>query len=156
MSLFFVADKVAHVLAIVAVCELALPVHLVVVEGADVMAPVGPGILPLPLHQILRELALVARPVEHDERTLAVSVAVFVFSFEAPVVPDFDSAAVLFVVGPQAVVGGLVAPHQLALSAPLVVFEVACVVAAIRVNHPTQPVMFINGPVAIVASPVRP
>ena len=111
MSLFFVADKVAHVLAIVAVCELAMPVHLVVEEGAHVMTAVWPGILPLPLHQILRELALVARSIEHDERAMAVPVAVFVFAFEAPVVPDFDPVAVLLVVGPEAVVGGFIAPH---------------------------------------------
>ena len=109
MSLFFVSDKVAHVLAIVAVCKLPMPVHLVVVEGADVLTAVGPGILPVPLHQILRELALVTRSIEHDEGAMAVPVAVFVFAFEAPVVPDFDSAAALLIVGPQAVVGCLIA-----------------------------------------------
>ena len=156
MSLFFVADKVAHVLAIVAICELPLPMHLVVSEFADEVTPIGPGILPLALHQVLRKLTLVARPVEHDEIAVAVPVAVFVLAFKAAVVPDFNAAAVLLVVGPEAVVAGFIAPHQLAQSAPLVVLELTNIVAAIRVNHATLSVMFINRPVAIVASPVRP
>ena len=156
MAFLLITDKVAQVLATVAIGELSVAVHLVLQEAAHVTTAVRPGIGAPALHHIQLELALVARTVKHDKLALPVPVAVPVLALEAPVVPAFHPVAILFIAGPLAVVRRFVPPKQLALSASLVIFEVSNIVAAIWINNATQAVVLTRGPVAIVSGAIWP
>ena len=85
--------------------------HLVILEVASVAAAVWPRVLATTFHFIVREFALVARFVKHDELALTVAVAIPVLAFEVPVVPLLTALAMLLVLLPVSIVDGLVSSH---------------------------------------------
>lgn len=60
MPLFLVVDEFALVLALVAIHEHAVAVHLVVNKVSSVTASIGPCVVPLSLHFVIAEHAFVA------------------------------------------------------------------------------------------------
>ena len=60
MPLFLVIDEFALVLAVVAINEHAVAVHLIVNEVSSVTASIGPRVLTLALHLVIAEHAFVA------------------------------------------------------------------------------------------------
>mgnify|MGYP006975926709 FL=1 len=82
--------------------------------------------------------------------------AVRILTLESSITPDFNTIAVHLIIEPVALVRCLIFPDQFTLATPLVIFELADVVAAIRVEHTTETVMFMRRPIAIVACAIWP
>ena len=135
MTFLLITDEIAQVFSTVAVRELPMAMHLVLQEAAHVMAAVRPGVRALTLHHVLLEGPLVARSIEHDKLALPMPIAIPILTLKAPIIPDLHTVSVLFVSSPLTLVRGLVTPDKLAMPAPLVVFKVSNIVAAIWIDN---------------------
>lgn len=156
MPLLFVIGEGAGVLAPVAVDKHTLAIHLVFSELSIVHTSIGPCVDPVTFHFVVNKVAFVVGTVEHREFALAVAEPVDVLPFKVAIVPLLLTEAVLLIHRPFSVVGCLVGANQLALATLQIFLPVALVVAAIRVNHASQPLELVVDPVTVVAHSVWP
>ena len=156
MPLLLVLDETSNVLSAVAVDEFALSVHLVVVEATLIVAAIWPQVLALAFHHVLSKVSLVARPIEHDKLSVTMSETILILSLESSILPDLGTHTVLFIISPNAIIGGLICAIKLARSTPLIIFKVTDVVTAIRVDHSSESVKLPAYPVTFVASAIGP
>ena len=79
-----------------------------------------------------------------------------VLTLKTPILPGFFALAMLLILGPRAIVHGLVSSHELAYSISLIILPSAYERTAIRVDHAAMTILFVVDPVPVISHTIWP
>ena len=98
MSLFLIVEEITLVHSTVAIDELALAMHSIILKLAFIAAPAGPDVYPVSFHLVTVEFTLVARLVKHAELTMSMPESFLVLTFKEAIVPHLRPLSVLLII----------------------------------------------------------
>ena len=112
MPLFLIIEEITLVHSTVAIDELALAMHSIILKLALVTATAGPDVYPISFHLVAAELTLVARLVKHAELTMSMPESFLVLAFKEAIVPHLRPLSVLLIIQPAALIFGLISSNK--------------------------------------------
>ena len=92
----------------------------------------------------------------HDELAMPVAIATFIITLKLTIGPFLFALSVLFIVDPRTLIDRFIGAHELPLPMLCVILPIADVIAAIRIDHATEAIVFIVCPISIIAHPIWP
>ena len=156
VTLLLVIEEITLIDSSIAIDELALPMHFIVLEVAFIATASRPHIDSISLHLVAAEGSLVARLIKHSKFTMTMPESVLILSLEHAIVPSLTPLAMLLVILPAALVDCTIGSDQLTLAGTLIIDPISNVVAAVGIDHASVPVVLIARPVAVISRAIFP
>lgn len=98
VPLFLVIEEITLVHSTIAIDELALAMHSIILKLAFIAAAAGPFVYSISFHLVTVEFTLVARLVKHAELTMSMPESFLVLTFKDAIVPRLRPLSVLLII----------------------------------------------------------
>ena len=156
VTLLLVIEEITLIDSPIAIDELTLPMHFIVLKVAFIATAAGPHIDSISFHLVAAEGSLVARLIKHSKFTMSMPESVLILSLEHAIMPRLTSLAMLLVIQPAAFVDCSIGSDQFTLAGTLIIDPIADIVAAVGIYHAPVSIVLIARPVAVIARAIFP